>query len=74
LATVHKTRRTGVPVEERLLPAFVQLVLEGPALPPGSERTSAHKRLSEWREQRQALLLSVSEHLGELAHALETLT
>lgn len=74
----------GVPVESRLLPAFVQLLLQGPPLQPqmpgqtgfvGDGSSAARQqRLLQWRQQRQAQLLAVHEKLSELPHALETLT
>lgn len=80
--------RAGVPVESRLLPSFVQLLLQGPPLQQwaagkaaagsfvgdGGSSTRQQQQLLEWRQQRQARLLAVHSQLAELPHALETLT
>lgn len=73
-----------MPVEGRLLPAFVQLLLQGPPAPAAAGGSGAGfggsggdadaaNRLQEWRGKRQAMLLTVHEHLGELSHVLATL-
>lgn len=71
----------GVPVESRLLPSLVQLMLQGPQQQPagatafGSDGSSSarQQQLLQWRQLRQARLLEVHEQLAELPHALETL-
>lgn len=77
----------GVPIESHLLPAFVQLLLQGPSLQQqtagkapsggfvgdGGSSARQQQQLLQWRQQRQARLLAVHTQLAELPHALETL-
>jgi hypothetical protein len=75
-------------VESHLLPAFVQLLLQGPPLQQhaagkaaaggfvgdGGSTARQQQQLLDWRQQRQARLLAVHAQLAELPHALETLS